>query len=327
MIRPLVVLAIVTIVTANSPAIMVIDGFSSNQHDRFANNASFVGGTSDFSGVGRTSNFWATMISPQVFLSADHFHPAINSTVAFYATNDPSSTPVTRTVSTGMQLGATDIWVGLLDSSLPPSIAHYPVAAPIPPGPVDDAADYDGSVVFHVGDSNAQLGSTRTTDFRVGRNVLDLCCTTSTLSGGQVTTFAGYIDDTAAGSIPTGTAAPNLLSAPTDETFFQTNDSGGPTFIANPDGSLTLLGIHSFISDLGSLVPPPELNPDRRFSGDSYLPTYASGIAAKAASIPEPSAFFFLAVGIALTSVGRSLYQGSGRPPQTRIIHDLPPHP
>jgi hypothetical protein len=39
------------------------------------------------------------MVSPKVFLSADHFFPANDVSVTFYTGNDPDGSSLTRTVS------------------------------------------------------------------------------------------------------------------------------------------------------------------------------------------------------------------------------------
>jgi hypothetical protein len=61
-------------------------------------------------GVGRAaSGAWATLLTPNVFLSATHYRPAIGSTVTFYPGNDPSATALGRTVAGGQQIAGSDL--------------------------------------------------------------------------------------------------------------------------------------------------------------------------------------------------------------------------
>jgi len=113
-------------------AALTIDSYTDATNDRFANNSSFVLNGYNLSGIGRDSTGkWSTMVSSNVFVSANHYHPAIGATLYFYENNDPSTTPITRTVTSGTRMqedgtgNNTDIWAGVLNAPLPPTIAHY----------------------------------------------------------------------------------------------------------------------------------------------------------------------------------------------------------
>jgi hypothetical protein len=265
-------------------AAMAIDGFSSARHDRFANSGSFLLAGLDLSGVARSSDAngpWATMISPIHFLSADHFHPSVGSMLTFHHDNNAAGASSTRTVVGGARLGNTDVWIGQLNSPIDPSVAVYSIVGP---------GSYLSSIVYHVGlSASGALGPDRTTDFAVGRNVFDVDFGLVTpVNSTTVTKSGGYIDDTMAGDLSAPfTNGPNLISP--DETFFNTFDSGGPSFLLS-GSSLHLFGIHAFAGSTS----------ERRVSGDSYLPEYKSSILA---AIPEPSTFIAVFVGLSLAGI------------------------
>lgn len=68
----------------------------------------------------------ATLISPKHFVTAHHWGITDNATVAFVA-ND--NTVVYRTVVDTVQVGNTDIQVGVLDSDVPDTVTYYPIMA------------------------------------------------------------------------------------------------------------------------------------------------------------------------------------------------------
>lgn len=117
-----------------APAAISIQNFTPATNDRFADAPGFIGGAYDWSGVGRSSDGkWVTMISPNVFLSARHFHPGspgtgIGQPLFFHTGNDPSADPVVGTIAGVQQVGSTDLWLGHLSSPLPDSIANYAIS-------------------------------------------------------------------------------------------------------------------------------------------------------------------------------------------------------
>ncbi|MCA9197791.1 MAG: PEP-CTERM sorting domain-containing protein [Planctomycetales bacterium] len=268
---------------------MIIDSFQSVRHDRFANSSQFIGANMgdafDLSGIARASDGrWVTMISPSHFISAYHFRPELNSTVEFIQGNDANGLRTTRQVVEGQQVGNTDLWIGRLDSPVDDGIKIYPMAQDV---------GIMGPTVYQIGNSpSGKLGDNVTTDFAVGRNILDRFGNTQL--NDSFFHYAGYTDDTALGDL-TGGSQPeaNLIQ---DETFYQEFDSGAPTLIFQ-NGKIELLGIHSFIAEISTA--PPHTTVERRFSGDVYLPTYHSQIESTMATlVPEPSAASLLALGL-----------------------------
>jgi hypothetical protein len=83
-----------------------IDGYSTDEHDRFDNDSSFIADSFDLSGIGiADSGRWLTMVSSNVFLSAHHFFPADDDSVTFYTGNDPAGNSLTRTISYSERIG------------------------------------------------------------------------------------------------------------------------------------------------------------------------------------------------------------------------------
>jgi hypothetical protein len=257
----------------------IIAGYDATENDRFANDPSFIAAAYDLSGVSH-NNRWLTMISPNVFLSAEHFQPATGSSAVFYAANDPLGASVTRTVTaTGEQIAGSDIWIGVLDQPLPLTYAFYPFATEIitnnnsgPPGPGANAESFINSPYFQknafiLGRSEGSYSTSQ--NMAVGRNVID-----------------GFNPDATPGTAGTGAAIETGIEEPGDGNFvdheltFQTGDSGGPTFV-DIDGALVLVGINWY---LGSSNGTPVLN------GMSYVGNYTNEINAflDVHSVPEP---------------------------------------
>ena len=115
---------------------LYISDYSPDKHYRFANSSQFIGSGYDFSGVGMnlsydsgsTNGLWATMISPNVFITCNHWHQGEGTTINFWADNDFSNS-VTRTSSSyGQRIGQTDLWLGTLDQALPSNYAYYDIS-------------------------------------------------------------------------------------------------------------------------------------------------------------------------------------------------------
>lgn len=285
---------------------MIIQGYDPNRHDRFDTDrmgTSFIGSITvtgvtsplDFSGVGRATSGgqWATMITATHFVTARHFVPS--GTVTFYEENDATDTPITCTILGGQPIGTTDIWVGSVqvggacDTSL---IAQYPIAMP---------GSHLGKTVYQVGKSSTASGSSdnsdNTTKVRIGRNKLTQILN-NTAAITRVGDWAVYADDSLDGDL----VAPLTATADEfnpDETFYVPGDSGGPSFLVNADGSMEIIGIHSWKDDnVSNLVIP-----GRRSSGDAYLTGHRSAILAVA--VPEPSPMLYLG----MISVGCCCFQ------------------
>ena len=79
----------------------------------------------NWSGEGRYAQ-WGTLISPDYFLTANHYTPGVGGTLYFYSTNDSTGPREARTVTWGTQifglfngvLTPTDLWLGKLDAPL-----------------------------------------------------------------------------------------------------------------------------------------------------------------------------------------------------------------
>ncbi len=111
-------------------------------------------GSLDFTGVNAWTQMYngyssryqhkATLISPRHFVTAHHWGITPGATLAFITNTNET---VYRTVSNTMQVGTTDIEVGVLDSDVPDSITYYPIVASstlntllykyVPPSPLD----------------------------------------------------------------------------------------------------------------------------------------------------------------------------------------------
>jgi hypothetical protein len=195
---------------------MIVRNYSAAHNYRFytGSDNNFVGGSYDFSGVGYGSH-WATLVTENCFLSAYHYHPATGETITFHANNNPAGASYSYTVTGGIKIGSSDLWLGWFDSSVTvnPSIERYSV--PLFP----TADDYLGLLLYNYGLNQ-----------RVGLNVLDELGITTVNGSIGVVNWYDYDNN-------------DIPSVGGDETMLQGGDSGGPSFtIVN--SSLTLLGIH-----------------------------------------------------------------------------------
>ncbi len=233
-------------------ALMTIQGYDPLRHERYANpNDQFIGtllGDLDFSGVGKSSNRWATMISPSFFLSC--MHVGIGSPITFTVGN-VGTTSYSYTISgSTYRVGASDLRLGMLSQPVDGSVASYPLLISDPlllGGGVETfsnaqlnqvLAPYVGALLVNYGQGN-----------RVGLNILDFFL----MDGVSPTAYFGY--DTPGLGI--------------DETKLASGDSGGPSFFLF-NGQPVLAGIHYYVNpNLGE--PIGTLNG----SGDSFPAAYA----------------------------------------------------
>lgn len=259
-----------------SRADIIIDGYTAQTNDRFTNHASFIAADFNLSGVGQASNGrWATAISRNVIISANHFRPT--GTITFFETNDPNGNFVTRTVVSGIKVPNTDLYLGVLDSFLPGSIVHYSFATePLsgPEGTLVSAGIYQGMNAYLFGRSPETQASNR--DHAVGRN---------RISGYlENVDFAGNSDNDALLLIYDSPGDPNYVDF---EAYLQSGDSGGPLFV-DIDGEFRLMGTNAFINSGGINNPPV-------FSGINYTGNQTEFINDFIIqSIPEPSALVIL---------------------------------
>lgn len=257
------------------------------RQDRFYVGADkdFLGQAFNWSGVGQAADgTWATMISPDYFVSAAHYHPGGGDVLTFYEGNDPSGPSHQYTVSswnyqTTYDGVGSDLWVGKLTTPIPASdhITYYPILA------LPDESDYVGQMIYVNGKPN-----------RIGRNIID-----------RITT-AQEPDPPAAPYKNTVTMEydydpVNGLGA--DECYLISGDSGGPSFV-DAGGQLALVGIHYYN---GGTPGPEDLGP---ISGDSFVPYYIDQLDAHMGGesvilVPEPGTVWLLVAAAAAFALAR----------------------
>jgi len=284
---------VATVVWSGQASISIYD-FSSQLNDRFANSSSFVAYDYNLSGIGLDNNGqWLTMISPNVFLSANHFHPSTGASVTFYASNDPNGLSVTRTVtSTAQRIGTSDLWIGTINEPLPNSFVYYDFATQdITSLGQFNSSPYKDAVAFILGRSPTVWPTSQ--DMAVGRNKLDRWFDSITVVG---------TTDDAMGAVYDGSSDPNFVLS---EARVESGDSGAGMFVPSAGGKLTLVGINWFQYTAGSETG----------SGFSYVGNYDGQIQSflNAYSVPEPSVFGTVAGLVALGwGFSRRLRKSSG---------------
>jgi hypothetical protein len=252
-----------------------IANFDTLTNDRFANNVSFDANQFDLSGVAHNGR-WATMISENVYITAQHYSPSVGSQMTFYASNDPNGINVTRGISSNrQQIQSTDIFVGTLDAPLPSGFSFYNFATEnIDTGP-GGGPNFNSFADSTYSQANAYVLGRSPTDFptsqnmAVGRNVLDNFVP-RTVTGASAGDSIEATDDR-----PDGVAF---------EAMLQVGDSGGPLFVENAQGGLTIVGMNWFIADTN-------LDTINDIFGASYLGNYDEDIQAfiDANPVPEPA--------------------------------------
>jgi hypothetical protein len=223
---------------------MVVRDYSASRHDRFyaGGDRAFLAEAYDLSGVGRSGDYWATLVSDSYFLSARHYHAGAGSEVTFwewmgYVDEAPTWAPHTYTISGGTAISGSDLWVGWFTETVDANITRYPV----PDYPSEGM--YLDEAIYNYGKSH-----------RVGRNVADGIDDVKVNS----TTGRGIYYDYDNTDVP---------SVDGDETFLQNEDSGGPSF-ALYGQRLAVLGIHWAITD------EYENTNEGEFSVDTFVPFY-----------------------------------------------------
>ena len=268
-----------------------IDGFATLANDRYANDAQFIADQFDLSGVGinsQSSQRWATMVSKNVYITADHFAPGVGSTVTFYETNDPNGAFTTRSITADReQIGATDLFVGTLNAPLGDDFSFYDFAT-------EDIPDFSSFLNSSYAGANAYLVGRSPTNtfpkdqqFAVGRNRLDAWFGEVDNTGGST----GNIGD-AIGSVVQGSGDTGFVPS---EAFLQPGDSGAPLFVDSGMGDLTIVGINWFTSNTEADGSGDDLN------GQTYVGNYDLEIQAfiDANPVPEPGTTgALLALGI-----------------------------
>lgn len=276
---------IVSVLAGPVLAAITIDNYSDATNDRFTNSSSFVMAGFDLSGVGQVNanGRWATAISRNVVISAAHWSPS--STVSFYPSNNSSMAAVERTIVSGLRVPGTDLYLAVLDTPLPQSIAHYSYATEMLTGTppvsnqllsVDSAGIYQGMNAYLLGLS--PKANPLTQDQAVGRNLVT--------GFSENVPFQTNVDaDTLIFQKDTVGSA-NYAEF---EARFASGDSGGPAFV-DMGGELRLIGTNAFIYD------PNTFETGGIGSGINYVGNQASFIGnfITANAVPEPGAALLL---------------------------------
>ncbi len=300
--RILAILCVAICGSSDAWADIQIAGFNANANDRFANNPSFVLNGRNLSGVGLTNGggfdgvvgVWATLISPNVVISANHNIP--NIPISFYPNNNPGSTPFTYSVVSSQRIGTTDLWLGRLNVPVDASISYYAFATEVLSGPAPGpdpilvpAGTLQGENGYVFGVSPTVRPPTQ--DVAVGRNII-----------------TGYTEDV----FGVGLGTMDLLYLNRDasnpagfEAVVQPGDSGAPFFIERA-GAPLLLGINSVL--FGTIANPTA-------TGVSYMGNEAVAIQAfiNASAVPEPSSLQLLGLVATTLLIGRLRFRGTTR--------------
>ncbi len=222
----------------------VIDSYSAATNDRFTNSSNFIASSFNLSGVGQsTGGRWATLISPNVVVSAFHFLPGTGAAINFYPSNDPSSGAVQRTVTaTNLKVGSTDLWLGVLDSNVPSNIKSFKfsntlLTGTIPNGnfPIDPAGIFQGNNAYLMGRSPENFPAFQSQE--VGRNLIT--------GFSENVAFEGNSNND---SLILAYDTPGSSSYVQYESHVVVGDSGAPLFV-NINGELVLLGTNAFRLD------------------------------------------------------------------------------
>jgi hypothetical protein len=227
----------------------------STTHDRYYSgpDQAFIGASLDFSGVS-SGPPWATMISPQYFITAYHLPANSQSTLTIHEGNDAGDGAHTYRVDTGFGFTTTyggqpsDVYLGRLTVPIPATdhIIFYPVLS------LPNSSNYVGLTIYNYGNPN-----------RLGRNVISRIEPYTEGSENQVGMFFDY-------------DVPGLGE---DETYLISGDSGGPSF-AVVHGQLALLGEHFSTYGTSGLIPfdggPPTAGDGSWWSVDGFIPAYVS---------------------------------------------------
>jgi hypothetical protein len=251
-------------------------------NDRFYTGAdkAFIGTGLDFSGVGGNSP-WATMISPQYFITAYHYPSNGFSSLTFYEGNTTSSGAHTYAVDSSFHFATSyngspsDVYLGRLAAPIPAAdhIAYYPVLT------LPSYSDYAGLTIYTYGVPNC-----------VGKNVITSVGPYAEAGENEIGMFYNY-------DVP-GVGA--------SESYLMGGDSGGPSF-AVVNGKLALLGEH--FSNWGTSGLPgapgnvwPTAGDGSWWSVDGFLPAYIDQLDANMGgqsitTIPEPATLSLLLLG------------------------------
>lgn len=205
---------------------MIINEFSTNVNDRFSNDSSFLLNDYNLSGIGivGSSGKWATLIRPNICVSANHWYPGTGSVVTFFETNDPNGNQQERTIGSTFRAGSTsDLRICVLTEALPSSYVPFPFVR------LRCHNSFFQEYGYVCGRSPSSLSTVN--DVAVGHNQI--------ISSSQL--FSSYVK-----FIYTSTAS----GGDANECYLQTGDSGAPVFIVKNE-RLMLVAVNSVIYDDG----------------------------------------------------------------------------
>jgi len=280
----------------HAQAQIMIDSFTPQVNDRFANDSSFILDGFDLSGVGRTNGNgfrWATAISSNVVVSAYHARPADGDTVVFNTTNDPDGPTVSRTIASSVRVTnstagvGSDLWLGVLDSNLPGTVSPFDfLQNGLSANPPTGASSFGGASIAPLAGVAPGLAGQPIAHF-FGRSPSDVN-SGQAVGSNRITAFfedalflTGETDFLF--SLQDDPGEPFFVPS---EAFLRSGDSGGPVFLQN-GSELALLGTNAFIveDDTTTAIIEPEGN------GVSFLGNEAAFINNFIAvnAVPEPS--------------------------------------
>ncbi len=267
------ILVCLAIGSTNAQAAMLIDNYSDATNDRFENADSpdqFFMNQYDLSGVGQNSSGrWATLIAPNVIISANHFKAT--GTITFHEDNDPNGAVIEVDVTSDqLRVNGTDLWIARLEHAVPSYITTYAYATTDINSTIFNKNPYFGETVFMTGRSPQSNPSNE--DQAFGTNKVDGFVLNNTSVG--------------LGSVDALKLSYNS-GATTYESFFQSGDSGAPLLYDDGSGDLTLLGINSYITTNISGNPVASY---ASYTGNESS-TIDSQIATWSALIPDPGDF------------------------------------
>ncbi len=250
------------------PAALQIDGGTPAANFRFENDPGFIAGE-QLTGVGRSidkvEGTWGTLISPNIVLSANHWHPNVGHSLTFHATNDPAGPSLTRQVIAEERIGDSDLWVGVLNQSLPPDFRVYPMVSQ----PLSSQATFAALAIY--GQQAIMLGRAE-----------DITSLVTNLAAGY--NRVDYWFDSLPGDPAADPAIAAIQHLPGDDDFVQYEayaviyDSGTP-LLMELNGILTLVGITWFNDVQVDIDSRPGQEELRNVTGFSYVGNYASGLA------------------------------------------------
>jgi hypothetical protein len=273
-------LAAVLCTSERLTADIAIDSYTANTNDRFTNHSTFIASGFNLSGIGQTeSGRWATAISRNVIVSANHFEPS--GAIRFYSDNNPSTAPVTRTIVSGQRVGISDLYIAVLDSELPNSIVHYSYANEIlTTGATSPIVGFNAGIYQNLNAYMVGLSPESRPVFQdqaVGRNEISGYLENINFLGNSTN------DNDALLLVKDAVGSPQYV---TYEAYVQSGDSGAPLFVSI-NGEFRLLGTNAFNGTIDS----------KSVSGINYIGNQASAINAYIVAVPEPSTTLLVALG------------------------------